>query len=204
MGNILDQRSTPLLIGLSAGLLAVAAGLAIGTTSAEQAQLAARWTARSALPVFLVTYLASSLYRLTPIPATRAILHRRRQWGLGFALAHSIHLVALGINVILFVPRSWQSLIPGGIAYAMIYIMALTSNDASMRALGKNWKRLHVFGIHYIWFIFTASYAGRIIKPETMLTGLVFTAIMVAALAVRLYARFGKRSVDFRSARSGK
>lgn len=189
--TIFDRRGFPLLAGLLLGLAAVAAGLAVGATDAEQAALAARWTARTALPMFLVTYLASSLYRLSPNDITRGILRRRRQWGLGFALAHSIHLVALLTNILIFAPRSLASLIPGGIAYAMIYIMALTSNDTSMRSLGKNWKRLHVFGIHYIWLIFTAAYSGRIFKPETMTTGLIFAPILFAALGIRLYARFG-------------
>jgi sulfoxide reductase heme-binding subunit YedZ len=92
----LDRRSTPLLLGLIAGLLAVAAGLLAGGDAAERAGLAARWTARAGLPLFLIAFLASTFARRWPRPTTRALLRRRRQWGLGFALAHTIHLVALG------------------------------------------------------------------------------------------------------------
>lgn len=190
--KLIDRKATPLLLGLALGLLAIALGWWVGATPAEDARLAARWTARIALPLFLVAYLASSLLRLWPGDFTKALIRRRRQWGLGFALAHTIHLGALAYNVLNYDPRSLPSLFPGGLAYVMIYIMALTSNDASMRALGKNWKRLHTFGIHYIWFIFTASYALRLFKPETMTTGLIFAPIMVAALGLRLYARYGR------------
>jgi methionine sulfoxide reductase heme-binding subunit len=193
MLKLIDSKAAPLLLGVSLGLLAIALGLWAGVTPAEEAKLAARWTARIALPMFLVAYLASSLLRLWPGDLTKSLVRRRRQWGLGFALAHTIHLAALAYNVLNYDPRSLPSLFPGGLAYVMIYIMALTSNNASMKALGKNWKRLHVFGIHYIWFIFTASYVTRIFKPEMMATGLLFAPLMLAALALRLYAYFGQR-----------
>lgn len=111
----LDRRSTPLLVGLFAALLAVAAGLVSGADAAERAGLAARWTARAALPLFLIAFLASTLMRRWPAAITRALRKRRRQWGLGFALAHTIHLAALAVNVIVYAPgRTWQSLIGGG------------------------------------------------------------------------------------------
>lgn len=157
--------------------------------------LAARWTARAALPLFLIAYLASSLLRLWPSPLTRALVQRRRQWGLGFALAHTIHLGALAYNVLVFAPRSWETVIAGGMAYGAIYLMALTSNDASVRLLGRWWKRLHQFGIHYIWLIFTLSYAGRFTDGDAdhFKTAAVLTPVMIGALVLRLYARFGGR-----------
>lgn len=201
MTALFDQRATPLAAGALCGLGAVALGQIIGQGPAEQALLAARWTARAALPLFLVAYLASSLMRLWPGDITRALMRRRRQWGLGFALAHSIHLVALAHNVLVFGPaRPWQSLVGGGIAYAMIYVMALTSNNWSMRRLGRNWKRLHRAGIHYTWLIFTLSYAGRFSDgdPDHFLTALVLTPVMFAALGLRLIARFGCRPTTAR------
>lgn len=191
--TFLDRRSTPLIIALLFGLFAVAAGLIAGQTNSEQAHLAARWTARAALPIFLTAYLASSLLRLWPGDWSRAIMRRRRQWGLGFALAHTIHLGALLVAILVYGPgRPLGVLIGGGFAYVLIYLMALTSNDWSMKRLGKYWKWLHRFGIHYIWFIFTFSYAGRIANPDMRMTGLIFTPIMLGALALRLYARYGR------------
>jgi methionine sulfoxide reductase heme-binding subunit len=194
MLKLIDTKAAPLLIGLALGLAAVALGWWAGATPAEEAKLAARWTARIALPMFLVAYLASSLLRLWSGDLTKALVRRRRQWGLGFALTHTIHLAALAYNVLNYDPRSLPSLFPGGLAYVMVYIMAMTSNNTSMKALGKNWKRLHIFGIDYIWFIFTASYVTRIFKPEMMATGLLFTPVMFAALGLRLYARRGQQS----------
>jgi len=188
----LDRRWAPLLVGLFAGLLAVAAGLVAGDDAAERAGLAARWTARAALPLFLIAFLASTLVRRWPGGVTRALLRRRRQWGLGFALAHTIHLAALAVNVIVYAPgRTWQSLIGGGLAYGMIYLMALTSTDGWQRRLGRWWRRLHSVGIYYIWFIFTASYAGRAFgdDPDKRIVGIIFGIVLIAALALRLWPR---------------
>lgn len=177
-------------MGFLAGAGAIVAAFLVGTTSAEQALLAARWTARTALPVFLVAYLASSLVRLAPGAVSRALMQRRRQWGLGFAIAHAVHLAALAVNVLIFGPaRPWQTLLGGGLAYLLILLMAVTSNDASVRRLGRGWRWLHRVGIHYIWLIFFISYAGRIAEPDMMLTGMIFTPLLVAALAVRLLSR---------------
>jgi methionine sulfoxide reductase heme-binding subunit len=192
--EVLDRSATPLIVGAGVGLFAVLLGLLVGDASADQALLAARWTARAALPVFLVAYLASSLLRLWPSELTKALVKRRRQWGLGFALAHTIHLVALAINVLVFGPsREPETLVGGGLAYMLILLMALTSNNWSVKQLGKNWKRLHVVGIHYIWLIFTISYAARLADPDKFVTGAVFTPLMLGALGLRLYARFRQR-----------
>ena len=194
MTSLFDTRSTPLWLTLLIAVSAIIAALSFGHTPAEQALLAARWTARVALPVFLIAYLASSLLRIWPSELTKSLVRRRRQWGLGFALAHTIHLIALAINVLVFGPsREPETLVGGGLAYVFILFMALTSNNWSMKKLGKNWKWLHIAGIHYIWLIFAISYASRLGNPEKFLTGAVFTPVMLGALGIRLYAHFGKR-----------
>ena len=145
-------------------------------------------------PVFLVTYSASSLVRLWPNAVWKAVLRHRRQWGLGFALTHSVHLVALAtFNVILGEMPKLVTLIGGGGAYVILYVMALTSNTASMRALGVWWKRLHTLGIHWLWFVFTFSYAGRLFDPERMTQGLILLPVCVAALGLRIAAALSAR-----------
>jgi DMSO/TMAO reductase YedYZ heme-binding membrane subunit len=134
--------------------------------------------------------------RLWPGPLTKALMRRRRQWGLGFALAHTIHLAALATNLLVFdQARSIVAILGGGAAYGLIYLMALTSNDWSMRKLGKNWKRLHTIGIHYSWLIFFQSYAQSILRPDPdkWAWGLVFTLLLLGALGLRLYLRFGRK-----------
>jgi DMSO/TMAO reductase YedYZ heme-binding membrane subunit len=176
-------------MGLALSLLALTTGLAAGATQQESWHLAARWTARVGFPVFLLTYLASSLVRLSPAPWSRALARDRRWWGLGFAVSHTVHLVALIVATSLDPePRTFASLIPGGTAYIFILTMALTSSNAAMRMMGRNWKRLHTAGIHVIWLIFTLAYAKRIPVPETRAIGLTMTTLALAALLLRALA----------------
>ncbi|WP_162814924.1 hypothetical protein [Erythrobacter aureus] len=181
----------PLLLAIVVALSAIWAGFAAGENLAEDWQLAARWTARVGLPIFLLVYSASTLVRLLPSKSTKALLRDRRWWGLGFAASHTIHLYALTMVFVVGPDsRSPVSLIPGGLAYAMIYVMAVTSNAYSMRKLGRSWKRLHTLGMHYIWLVYTASYAGRIFQPEKQVEGLVGTSLLVAAFILRIAVRW--------------
>lgn len=190
----LSSKALPLLIALGAGVLTIALGFAVGADALEQARLAARWTARASFLIFLVVYCAPAASRLFPSPLTRAVVKRRRQWGLAFALAHFIHLGALTNYMLLSgegrpVPV-W--ILTGG-CYVLIFLLAITSNDASQRLLGRWWKRLHRFGIHFIWLNFLLSYASRIPDPTRMHIGLVFVPIVLAALGLRLAARRSAR-----------
>jgi methionine sulfoxide reductase heme-binding subunit len=184
-----------LLLALAFGLAAVWLGVAYGATPAEQANLAARWTARAAFPFFLIAYAASSLLRLWPSELTKALMRRRRQWGLAFALAHTIHLVALAINIIIYNPRPFAALVGGAVAYAILYAMALTSTDKAQRVMGIWWKRLHRVGIHYLWIAFLAGYGGRAvhIDPGYHAEGRIAVALLFAVLGLRVYLRFGPK-----------
>lgn len=180
-------RRWPLLLGLVLSLGALEVGLARGATAVEGWQLAARWTARVGFPVFLVTYAASSLLRLAPNALTKALVRDRRWWGLGFAASHTVHLVALTkYNLLLGHTPSLSTLAGGGGAYAILYVMAFTSNDAAMRALGRNWKRIHTLGIHWLWFIFAFSYFGRVMEGREMPYSAVTLSLAVAALGLRI------------------
>lgn len=186
-------RQWPIAFGFIAAALAVMAGLRAGGLDILGWQLAARWTARVGFPIFLAAYLGSTLVRVMPASWSRALARDRRSWGLGFAASHTVHLAALVMVLRLSPePRTIASLIPGGIAYAFIFAMAVTSNQTAMRALGRNWKRLHTAGIHVIWLIFTLAYAKRIPDMETRAIGITMTALALAALALRVAARRGR------------
>ena len=182
-------RSWPMMLGLLLGLAALLLGLASGADQLESWRLAARWTARVGFPVFILTYCASSLGRLWPSAITRTLWRDRRWWGLGFAASHTVHLYALLWYLkVSGEGRPLPVLLVAGTGYALLFAMALTSSEAAMRALGKNWRRLHTLGIHWLWFVFFASYGGRIMKPESMTTGVIGFSIAVLALSLRIAA----------------
>lgn len=191
---MLQSRLFPLWLGALVAGAACLAGALIGADQVEQWQLAARYTARVGFPVFLTAYLASSVVALWPNDVTHALVRYRRQWGLAFFLTHSVHLVALtGFNMLIDNTPSLQTLAGGGGAYAIMYVMAATSNNASVKAMGVWWKRVHKLGIHWLWFIFAFSYFGRLIEGKDMGIAPLFFALAIAALGLRVHVWLKKK-----------
>ena len=183
------RRRWPMVLGFVLGMAALIIGLKSGPSPFEGWRLAARWTARVGFPIFIIAYSASSLGRLWPGNFTRTIWRDRRWWGLGFFASHTIHLYALTTyNRLADHASSLTTIIGGGFGYVLLFAMAATSNQAAMRALGHNWKRLHSIGIHYLWFIFAISYLGRVMKSESMTTGVIGISVALAALGLRIAA----------------
>lgn len=75
----------------------------------------------------------------------------------------------------------------GGGAYLTLYAMAATSTDAAVRRLGRNWRRLHTFGVYYLWFVFAFTYGTRTFERGSWYAP--FFATAIAALGLRLVAR---------------
>ena len=187
-------RYAPIWLAAALSLLALLSAWLLSDAVIGQEQLAARYTARAAFALFIVTFSASALARLWPGEITRGLLRRRRQWGLGFALAHTIHLAAL----IHYFRESGEipqtaTVIGGGFAYLLMFAMAATSNDRSVRAMGAWWKRLHKVGIHYIWFNFALTYLGRIFRDGTEAQRLLLFPACLAALGLRIAAALSVR-----------
>jgi methionine sulfoxide reductase heme-binding subunit len=176
--------------------------LAYGQT-VEAVQAMVRFTARISLFIFSLVFVASSLHRIFPGDFTAALLKNRRQFGVSFAYSHTLHL----LSIIIFFSLSADqppllSLIFGGLGYLLIYVMAFTSNNWSVKKLGaKNWKMLHKIGGFYIWSIFFLTYLGRILpgnvdepksggtKTEFVIAFLVVLAILALRIAAAVSAK---------------
>lgn len=179
----------PLVLGIAAGIAALTLSLSVGSGPVEQWGLAARWTARAGFPLLIAAYVSRPLAQLWPNDFAKGMLARRRWIGLGFAASHTVHLVALTMALkVAGESPSVPTLVGGGGAYAIMYLMALTSNRAAMQAMGKWWKVLHRTGIHWLWFVFAFSYFGRIFDPERAATGLLLFPIAVGAGLIRFLA----------------
>ncbi len=185
-------------LAFAAALAAVALGLALGGDASERWQLATRFTARVSFPIFLLAFTASSLGRLFPSELTRGLVRVRRGLGLGFALAHTIHLGAL---VTLFAVSGQRpnlvTVVGGGLTYLFIFGMAATSNDAAVKRLGRNWSRLHTTGAYLVWLIFLQSYAGRVAAGKYFFAPQVILAVSAGALRFAAHRR--RRSVTLRA-----
>ncbi len=178
-----------MLLAILLMLVAVFMALVEGDDASERLGLAARYTARGSFLLFLLVYSTSSMAQLWPSNATRKLLAKRRHWELSFGVAHQIHLgILTWYNVSIANTPGYLSLAGGGLAYVVLFGMMLTSNDQSIRLLGPWWKRLHTYGIQWIWLVFAFSYFGRMFDPERAVQGYVFTFACFAALALRVYA----------------
>jgi DMSO/TMAO reductase YedYZ heme-binding membrane subunit len=176
-------------------LIAVGAGGALAICAAaarmpgpfkEQSSFATRLTARWSALWFLAAFTAGPLFRILGA-RWAGVVRQRRYIGLGFAAAHTIHGVCFATQIALTdTTRPLITYLVGGTGYVLMWAMAATSNDAAMRALGKNWKRLHLLGAWWLWFVFSYSYFGRIFRPETGTLGSVMTALFVGAALIRI------------------
>ncbi len=154
---------------------------------------AARLTARWSFVWFLVVWSASALARLWPGGWRSWLLFNRRGFGLAFASAHLIHAgffltAILGMGA----ASSPTTVFGGGLGYVFVLLLALTSTDGAVRALGPaRWKLLHTVGVNYIAIIYAVSYAGRLPTNPTLaittlsLMGLVLTLRLAAWLKAR-------------------
>ena len=149
---------------LTGALAAMSLGFlfAIGWDT-EGFRMVIRATARTSLVLFLAAFAASAVVKLWPGPVTRWLRRNRRQLGLGFAMSHFIHALAIialwktdpGTFWVLTNPKSIAT---GGTAYVFIALLAATSFDRMVKAMGpKAWARLHWWGVWIVAlsFIFT-------------------------------------------------
>ena len=163
MSNVLKWFSSVIVFNI---VLIVWLGFA--ENSNENLMLWARHTARISFAYFLLSFSASSLHYFFSNTLTKFIRHQRRYIGLSFALAHTIHLVALtSFFIVMEENPGIVTLIGGGLGYVAMYAMALTSNDNAVKKLGlKRWKQIHWFGANYIAVIFAFTYVGKLLDGQ--------------------------------------
>lgn len=150
-----------------------------------------RFTARTSLMLFCLAFSAAALSRVWPNAWTRWLCRNRRYLGVSFATSHAIHLAAIAAYAAMdpagyAAATSIGSYIFGGIGYAFIMAMTLTSFDRTAAALGtRAWRRLHLVGGYYLLFQFMVSFGKRI--PDMPLYAL-FLIPLVAVFALRVIA----------------
>jgi sulfoxide reductase heme-binding subunit YedZ len=123
-----------------------------------------RYSAHLAFAFLLLAFSASTLKTVVNNAQTRSLVRYRRQLGLGFATAHTFHLVAL----ILFLSNlegysADASLAVAGFGYVVTALLTITSNDYSVRRLGPaKWKQLHTVGTSILMLYFLVAFSGRL------------------------------------------
>ena len=183
---------------LTGALAAMSLGFlfAIGWDT-EGFRMVIRATARTSLVLFLAAFAASAVVKLWPGPVTRWLRRNRRQLGLGFAMSHFIHALAIialwktdpGTFWVLTNPKSIAT---GGTAYVFIALLAATSFDRMVKALGaKLWGRLHWWGVWVVAvsFIFTNGKRIPVSGWYALPVALVLAVIVLRVVAGRKQRR---------------
>lgn len=188
-GNSVTRTTLWLVFAVSA--ITVIA-YAMGANQLEAIRMTLRTTARMSLGLFLLAFTAAALAQLFPSDATQWLRRHRRSFGLAFAASHSWHLLAI-ISLAKLHPATFAALtnpgtiISGSITYALIFAMAATSFDATVRAIGpRGWRWLHTIGAWFIWVSFLIAEGKRI--PGN--TGYALPVVLLlAAVALKIAAR---------------
>ncbi len=175
---------------LALAAMALAFLFAIGWDT-DGFRMVIRATARTSLILFLAAFAASAAFKLWPGPFTRWLRRNRRQLGLGFAMSHFIHALAI-IALWQTDPATFwaltnsRSIATGGTAYLFIALLAATSFDRMVQALGpKLWGRLHWWGVWIVALSFIFTNGKRI--PVSGWYALP-VALVVAAIVLRVVA----------------
>ena len=176
------------IVGWSAvgvGLM-TAAVFGIAGTGEDGMRMLLRATARSSAVLFSAAFAASALQRRFRAGWTKWLLANRRYVGVSFAVSHLVHLGAI-IGLARVAPAfhyAATTVVLGGFGFVLVAAMTATSFDATAALIGRSaWRRLHTFGVYYLWFIFFATSAPKVTSEVAAIP---LVALLVAALALRL------------------
>lgn len=179
------------IVGWAAlGILTMIAAILLTAGADEPGiRMVVRATARTSVVLFSVAFVASSVRRLWPTPATAWMLANRRYLGVSFGVSHLAHLLALlalaGWSLRTFVEKAPPpTLVLGGIGYLFLTAMVATSFDRTAAWLGpRRWRQLHTTGMYFLWTIFVLTFGPQVARAPIYVP---FVAALVAALALRL------------------
>jgi len=183
------------IVGLAAVVVAAAAVAVFAShgTEAEGWRQLIRTTARLSGLAFLAVFLASPLRRLRPDRATAWLLRNRRFLGVSVGVAHTAHAVAIAVFVRLTGHETPVGTLAAALlAYAFLAAMVATSFDRTAAALGRrSWRRLHVTGLYYLWFVFGFTFAGAASAGDAVSAA--FAVLYVLAFPLRWWGLRGRR-----------
>ena len=178
-----------LMVGLS---LAFGFSLGWGDGATQDYELFTRYTARLAFFFFLPVFILGALNQLMKVGFVKALRPKRRLLGLTFGAAHLCHMVAI---LMLHDQRgTWFTADDAAalVIYSLLALQVATSNNWSIRALGRSWRVLHWVASYAIFTGFLVTYLGRFQENGGIIFGGLLT-LAVCAWLLRIAAFFSRR-----------
>ena len=145
------------------------------------------WTGVQSARLLLLTLAVTPLLRFFPrLTAIRWLMKRRRDIGLAtfiYALAHTIaYLFRKGELMVVVSELLEAGMVTGWIAFLVFIALAVTSNDASVRGLGRKWRSLH----KAVYVAAILTYAHWVLTAFDPTAGYIHGAVAVVLLLMRL------------------
>lgn len=182
-----DKRSWQVFIAAFALTAALSLlWLAGGELSDENIRAPLRYSAQLAFILYLVVLVARPLQQLLRKDWTAALLRNRRLVGVAFAAVMTAHLGLITYRFSSQPELDFSFPFVGAGAYAIFYLMLITSFDGPRKAIGlKAWKILHRTGLVVAAFIFGLPRALEDLSdPDYLKFGIPFAvALLVRATA---------------------
>lgn len=152
------------------------------------------WTGVQSARLLLLTLAVTPLLRLLPrAAAIRWLMRRRRDIGLVtffYALAHTVVYLVRKSDLPLIASEALEAgMLTGWIAFLVFVALAMTSNDVSLRALGRKWRSLH----KTVYVAAILTYLHWVLTAFDPTAGYVHGAVAVVLLLARL--RSARRSI---------
>ena len=145
------------------------------------------WTGVQSARLLLLTLAITPLVRLLPrVAAIRWLLRRRRDIGLVtffYALAHTVAYLVRKSDLQLILSEGLAAgMFTGWIAFLVFIALAVTSNDASVRAMGRKWRSLH----RTVYVAAILTYLHWVLTAFDPTVGYVHGAVALVLLLERL------------------
>jgi len=183
-----QKNWTVLLTSMLAIGVPVLAFLQMNAADEESVSLVLRLTAWMSFLVYVLIFITRPVRQLFESTLTQTMLKNRRYFGIVFAGSHTIHL-ALIIKFVLDPNNLPPTLLIGGTAYALLYLMLITSFNAPAAVIGPvAWRRLHKTGLYWIGGAFALTFISSFLSAPDNLVYQASTALIFAAIFVRILA----------------
>jgi hypothetical protein len=152
------------------------------------------WTAKMSVICFSLAFGISSVFHFFKNDVTALIFNYRPHLGLAFAVFHTFHLVFLILLQQYFHPvfnlAKTTSLIGGGMAYILMYMMVFTTfvKGKNMMRPGA-WRTLHLVGGYWILLVFIRSYFRQVIYEDSGYILFILVSLVLVFRTLRFFFR---------------
>lgn len=153
-----------------------------------------RIAARIAFFYWILAFWAGPLWKVWRNDTVKFIFRTRRQIGVSAAVAQTV-FITLVAWTISEMPRPFEEVVPfnelmiGASGMVTYWVLALTSNNISIKLLGKWWKRMHTVGVYYLGYSYILEFTPGLGENPAYYFPL---ALILGCFALRVFL-VGKR-----------